>query len=92
MHTREFVLLAEIETAELDRWVSEGWLAPREDASERDFSDLDLSRAHLIRDMFGLGVNDESMPIILDLIDQLHGVRRLLRRLAISEPGHSPER
>jgi hypothetical protein len=26
-----------------------------------------------------MGVNDDGIPIILDLIDQLHGVRRSLR-------------
>jgi chaperone modulatory protein CbpM len=28
-----------------------------------------------------LGINDEAMPIILDLIDQLHGLRGMLREL-----------
>lgn len=81
MRTREFVLLAQIEIEQLDEWVTEGWLAPREAEADRDYSDIDLARAHLIRDMFGMGVNKESVPIILDLVDQLHGLRRALRRL-----------
>jgi chaperone modulatory protein CbpM len=28
-----------------------------------------------------LGVNDEAVPIILDLIDQVHGLRRAVREL-----------
>lgn len=86
MRTREFVLLAKIEVQELDDWIMEGWLAPREDAGDRDYSDVDLARANLIRDMFGMGVNKESVPIILDLVDQLHGLRRVLRRLASDAP------
>ena len=91
MQTREFVLMAQIEIEELDKWVAEGWLAPRQEESGEDFSDIDLARAHLIRDMFGLGVNDESVPIILDLIDQVHGLRRVLRRLA-SQSSTAPGR
>jgi chaperone modulatory protein CbpM len=33
-----------------------------------------------------MGVNDDGIPIILDLVDQLHGVRRTLRNvLAVLE-------
>lgn len=81
MQTREFVLFAEIEIEQLDEWISEGWLAPGQADGDRDYSPIDLARAHLIRDMFGMGVNKESMPIILDLVDQLHGLRRALRAL-----------
>ena len=31
--------------------------------------------------MRGMGVNNEGIPIILDLVDQLHGLRRALRAL-----------
>jgi chaperone modulatory protein CbpM len=81
MRTREFVLQARIETEELDQWVAAGWLLPGDDGAARHYSDVDLARAHLIRDLRGLGVNDEGIPIILDLVDQLHGVRRTLREL-----------
>jgi chaperone modulatory protein CbpM len=42
---------------------------------------VDVARAQLIRDLQGMGVNDDAMPIILDLIDQMHGLRRTLRVL-----------
>jgi len=28
-----------------------------------------------------LGINDESVAVVLDLIDQIHGLRRLVREL-----------
>jgi chaperone modulatory protein CbpM len=50
--------------------------------SNREFSDIDLARAQLIGDLRSdLGVNDEAVPIVLDLIDQIHGLRRLVREL-----------
>ena len=85
MQRREFVLQARIEADELDQWLSAGWLIPHREGAKADYSDIDLARAHLIRDLRDLGVNDEAIPIVLDLVDQLHGLRRALREVL----GHS---
>ena len=46
------------------------------------FSEVDLSRAQLIRDLReDLGVNDEGVSVILHLIDQMHGLRHSMREL-----------
>ncbi len=81
MQTREFVLQARIDVERLDKWLSAGWLFPRREDALTDYSDIDLARAHLIRDLSELGVNDEAIPIVLDLVDQLHGMRRAMREL-----------
>ncbi len=81
METREFIVQSRLDAQVLEAWVAAGWLLPRQDGATRDFSDVDLSRAQLIHDLEGLGVNDEGIPIILDLIDQVHGLRRMLRDL-----------
>ena len=92
MQTREFVLQAQIDIEELDKWVLAGWLIPRQNHPERDYSDIDLARAHLIRDLQVLGANDDSIPIVLDLVDQLHGLRRTLRELLALLKTPQPER
>ena len=67
----------------LTAWVEAGWLTPRRDENADDFSETDLARAQLIRDLqHDMGVNEEGIPIILDLIDQVHGLRRMLREVA----------
>ncbi|MGO9744530.1 MAG: MerR family transcriptional regulator [Roseiarcus sp.] len=81
MQTREFVVHARIDVERLDKWLSAGWLIPRREDATPDYSDIDLARAHLIRDLSELGVNDEAIPIVLDLVDQLHGMRRAMREL-----------
>lgn len=81
MDAREIVAHVRIERSLLNRWVEAGWLVPRRSGPDQEFSEVDLARAHLIRDLQSLGANDESIPIILDLVDQLHGVRRLLREI-----------
>lgn len=66
---------------EIETWIAAGWIVPRPGA-EPKLADIDLARARLIRDLkHGLGVNEEGIPIILDLIDQLHGLRRAMREL-----------
>ena len=83
MQTAEFLAQSHLEAATLDIWLSAGWLCPVEGRDGREFSDIDLARAQLIAELRShLGVNDEAVPIVLDLIDQIHGLRRLIRRIA----------
>ena len=83
MRTREFLLAARLDAAAVDAWVEAGWLMPRRDEEAHDFTDADVARARLIRDLqHDMGVNDEAIPIILDLIDQVHGLRQMLREVA----------
>jgi chaperone modulatory protein CbpM len=79
METREFLRNARLEAKVLQTWVEAGWLLPDRDGDAQRFSDVDLARAQLIRDLKQLGVNDDGIPVILDLVDQLHGLRRTLR-------------
>ena len=81
MEAREFLLTAHLESDVLEAWIEAGWLLPRESREGRNFSEIDVARAQLIRDLQELGVNDDGIPIILDLVDQLHGLRRMMRDL-----------
>src|SRR3712207_2601227 len=59
---RDFLLRARLDAASLEAWIEAGWLAPQRAGPERVFSELDLARAWLIRDMRdGMGVNDEEI-------------------------------
>jgi chaperone modulatory protein CbpM len=84
MEAREFLLHARIDANVLETWIEAGWIMPQPDAEPRQFSDVDVARARLIHDLRGaMGVNDEGVAIILDLIDQIHGVRATLRDLLV---------
>ena len=81
--SRDFLLRARLDAASLEAWIEAGWLVPRRTGPERVFSELDLARAWLIRDLRdGMGVNDEGIAVALGLLDQVHGLRRALRRLS----------
>ncbi|MEN3385023.1 MAG: chaperone modulatory protein CbpM [Hyphomicrobiales bacterium] len=81
MKTGEFLIAAHLRTEVLHAWIEAGWLMPEHGATDDSFSEIDVARAQLIRDLQGMGVNKEAVPIILDLIDQMHGLRRTIRAL-----------
>lgn len=85
MDRREFLIRARIESEAIDLWVDEGWLAPSRATGKWTFSEIDLARTRLIQDLTrDLGVNDEGIPIILSLVDQLLGLRRALGGLLVA--------
>lgn len=86
MEIQEFVSRSHLDVATLNAWIEEEWLAPLESESTFQFSDADLARAQLIRDLkVDFGVNDEGIAIILHLLDQLHGLRCLVRDIHAME-------
>jgi len=92
METRELAFRARIDGKILNAWLEAGWLAPRRNDEAAHYLDIDVARARLIKDLKDLGINDEGVPVILDLLDQLHGLRRVLRELLLTivqpkEPG-----
>ena len=76
---QEFQVRARIGGETLRAWVEASWLIPRREAPEPAFSEADVARARLIRDLTeDLGVNEDGVGVILDLLDQIHGLRRTL--------------
>jgi chaperone modulatory protein CbpM len=79
---QEFLLRARVEHRSLEAWIAAGWLVPPQTEPELMFSDVDLARAQLIRDLReDLGVNDEGISVVLHLLDQMHGLRRSMQDL-----------
>jgi chaperone modulatory protein CbpM len=79
---QEFLMRAHLEHDSVETWIAAGWLVPPQTEPEPMFSDVDLARAQLIRDLReDLGVNDEGVSVILHLLDQMHGLRRSMQDL-----------
>jgi chaperone modulatory protein CbpM len=82
MDDREFRLSLKIEVTELNLWLEQGWLVPELSENQYRFRDADLARARLILDLTRrMGVNDAGVDIVMELVDQLHGVRGVMRDL-----------
>ena len=75
----DFLFRAQLDQETLEVWIGEEWLVPGETAGEPEFSEADLARAMLIRDLkHDMGVNDEGIGIILNLLDQMHSLRKAM--------------
>ena len=82
MNKQEFLAYAGVEGQMLELWLEQRWLVPEQAHTGMRFSDTDVARSLLIRDLkTDFGVNDEGVDVVLHLIDQLHGLRKALRRL-----------
>jgi chaperone modulatory protein CbpM len=85
METRDFLMHAKLEADVLEACIEAGWLMPARRGGLRSFSEVELARTRFIQDLKdGLGVNDEGISTILDLVDQLHGLRRMLHALLLA--------
>ena len=80
METQDFIARSHLDAPTLNAWIEAEWLVPLASGKTLVFSDADLARARLIQDLkLDFGVNDEGIAIILHLLDQLYGLRGLVR-------------
>ncbi|HEY4252347.1 MAG TPA: chaperone modulator CbpM [Roseomonas sp.] len=85
---RECLLQARVEQVALEAWIKAGWVTPRVDEAGQRFTEIDIARVCLIRDLRDdVGVNEDGIPVVLDLLDQIHGLRLALRRMASAIDG-----
>ena len=77
-----------IERTELTRWIENRWILPEQQAvaatdGERwQFHEVDIARVELILEIRReFAVDDETMALLLGLLDQVYGLRRQMRRL-----------
>ena len=62
-------------------WVAQGWIRPV-DAAAPSYSEADIARAALICNLEDeLGFAEDDVPVLLNLIDQIHGLRAELMGL-----------
>ncbi len=85
----DFLARARLDRQTLEVWIEEEWLIPSQTDNELAFSETDLARAILIRELIDdLGVNAEGVGVVLHLLDQLHGLRRAMAE--VLESIHQP--
>jgi chaperone modulatory protein CbpM len=76
-------LVADLQAEELRRWVEESWVQP--DLGADDvwlFDEVDVARVRLIHDLrHRLDTPEESVPVVLSLLDQVYDLRRALNAM-----------
>ncbi len=74
-----------LESDALQRWIDLGWVMPHIDSDSLHFDDADVARVRLICELhYELWIDEDSMSVVLSLMDQLYAVRRSLRTLSIA--------
>ncbi len=64
----------------LERYVEFGWVVPIVSREGRRYSEIDLARLQFIEHLRAdMAIGDEAVPVVLSLVDQIHGLRHQLR-------------
>jgi len=69
---------------DLRRWIAEGHIRTDRAADDLIFTEIDVERVRLILELRDLmQVNEEALPIVLSLLDQIYELRRRMRALGV---------
>jgi chaperone modulatory protein CbpM len=96
--TAVVALFTDLPEAELTSWVARGWVQPDRAGPGQDgptgddpnqgslsweFHEIDVARVRLIHDLHrGMEIGEETMPLVLSLLDQVYTLRGTLHDLA----------
>ncbi len=84
--------LAGLDRGELVRWVENRWVLPEQHGETWLFHEVDVARVELILEIrHEYAIDDEAVPLVLGLLDQVYGLRRQLRRLCDALAAQPPE-
>ena len=69
----------------VERWVARGLLRPSADGENWVFEPVDVARAHLLAELTEqIGFDEDSVETVVDLLDQVHTLRRQLHQLGLA--------
>jgi chaperone modulatory protein CbpM len=85
-------LIEGLEVRELERWIVERWVLPDGSEGAFVFHEIDIARVRLIVELRrDLAIDDEAMPVVLGLLDQVYALRRRLKGIAATLAGLPPQ-
>ncbi len=88
--------MGELSAPRLHRWIRLGWVRPERREGMAFYHEVDVARVRLLYDLEHTAeFDDETLPLILSLLDQIHGLRNELRSLAQAvgeQPPHIRDR
>jgi chaperone modulatory protein CbpM len=81
--TAVVALFPDLRETELLAWVERGWVRPAGFDPDWQFQEIDVARVRLIHDFRRtLAVPEETMPLVLSLLDQVYALRGQMRMIA----------
>jgi len=94
MITFDMVLrqIRDLDAPELERWIAARWVRPDRSQDTYVFHEIDVARLQLIVELKReLMIDEEAMPVVLNLLDQVYALRRRLKSLAAAIDTLPPE-
>jgi len=72
-----------LERQDLERWIGNHWVRAEGGDGHYQFHDIDIARIRLIQELRDeLKINEDALPVVLSLLDQLYDLRRCLREFS----------
>ena len=87
------VTVAGLDRGEVEGWIAQDLVRPAQRDGDWLFRDIDVARLQLIQELrHDLRLEEDALPVVLRLMDQLYDARRRLRRLRDAvERGAAPD-
>jgi chaperone modulatory protein CbpM len=78
----DILSLHRLQRVELQAWIEQRWVRPNAGEHGPEFDEVDEARVTLICELREVCViDDESLDVVLSLLDQLYATRRALKRV-----------
>jgi chaperone modulatory protein CbpM len=85
------VEVRELSVQRLHRWIRLGWVRPERREGAAFFHEVDVARVRLLNELeHTLEFDDDTVPLVLSLLDQIHGLRNELRCLTLAVEEQPP--
>jgi chaperone modulatory protein CbpM len=81
-----------LDRRELVRWVENRWVLPEPRDQTWIFHEVDVARVELILEIRQeFAIDEEALPLVLGLLDQVYDLRRQLRRMCDALAAQPPD-
>ncbi len=81
-----------LKAVELERWIEARWVRAERGQGGYVFHEIDVARLHLIVELrHEFLIDEEAMPVVLHLLDQVHALRRQLKSVVKAVENLPPE-
>jgi chaperone modulatory protein CbpM len=78
----DILVALDIGASELHGWIEQSWVLPVEEDGDFFFDEADVARVRLLAELRNdLGVNEDAIPVVLRLLDQVYSLRQALTDL-----------